>query len=909
MADEHSGQTPAIGGGLLVFFVFVAGILFGGNAPISSLRPDSASVDWEYSDKTKVPARLWQDPFTVVRRYLTKEQETHEIRVSLDEKDGKMVANILPVSQTGKDNAKITLPSNAGDSIQTLAVMMPGGSYGAQVEWRLRMRYAVLTALAVENYAPEDAEHLRYLRLNSPDLPDVIPYEWHVDEAGGRAVLVLWLDQSAFGQRPLQRLNCVAHYIKKMIHKDPKWSVLGPSDSTTLLTMIREIGEETNDPEFLKGLHIYSPFATVSEAQLEARWKKTANGQTWPDYQEGMHQMGITLVRTIADDGRMARMLVDELRMRGIEPACNESSAVECAQHIVLLSEFDTHYGRALPEAFIKAVGPSGHGHIHVFHYLRGVDGRLPGEEPGETGDKASSLSVELPSGRGQSDYLRRLAIRLQHLDRQIRNQHPVSFRSGVRAIGVLGSDVYDKLMVMQALRPFFPDVVFFTTDLDAAWLHPGQWKWARNLVIASAYDLRPQNMRQSGVPPFRSMYQTAAFLSTHLALEGGDSVSLLPDPGNGMIFEVGRGRAVPLLHRPGEANTPDGIAMSVGRMVLVALIALGVVLFVVVWCSIYKVRLWSWSVGFVAGVCLAAFLAALLPLADTEEPFSWTLGISIWPTEYIRIFILIFIVYSLLRIRALLERSDTWVGRMLDATTFSMRDLWQDHLASIQCYRKRILWPLLLYLAAGGLLQFLSGIPQIPYRGAWAQGVDAVLFGAVVLAYALLAARVLDATWMCRLLLRDIGDRLESMMRPGKEELRMTFLLVAGRTETIGNMIHYPMIGILMMTAACSRFFDNWFFPVGLIALVTGTFLFIAGCFVVLRYTARTLRHQALDILRETRQDTDEGDKRALEEEISSLQRGAFRSLTREPWLHAMALFLGGGGSMIYMQLIALLD
>ncbi len=38
----------------------------------------------------------------------------------------------------------------------------------------------------------------------------------------------------------------------------------------------------------------------------------------------------------------------------------------------------------------------------------------------------------------------------------------------GFRAIGILGSDVYDKLLILRALRPRFPDVVFFTNNLDA---------------------------------------------------------------------------------------------------------------------------------------------------------------------------------------------------------------------------------------------------------------------------------------------------------------------------------------------------------------------------------------------------------------------------------------------------------
>lgn len=76
----------------------------------------------------------------------------------------------------------------------------------------------------------------------------------------------------------------------------------------------------------------------------------------------------------------------------------------------------------------------------------------------------SDELSVDATEGLNQSDYLRRLAQQLkrEEADRQ-------RFHGGrLRAIGLLGSDVYDKLMILQALRPEFPDAVFFTNNFDA---------------------------------------------------------------------------------------------------------------------------------------------------------------------------------------------------------------------------------------------------------------------------------------------------------------------------------------------------------------------------------------------------------------------------------------------------------
>ena len=75
--------------------------------------------------------------------------------------------------------------------------------------------------------------------------------------------------------------------------------------------------------------------------------------------------------------------------------------------------------------------------------------------EPQRFPDDAVRDAVErVPEGRAQYDYLRRL-------------RRPIEELGNVSAIGVVGSDVYDKLLVLRALKPYFPDCVFFTTDLD----------------------------------------------------------------------------------------------------------------------------------------------------------------------------------------------------------------------------------------------------------------------------------------------------------------------------------------------------------------------------------------------------------------------------------------------------------
>ena len=95
---------------------------------------------------------------------------------------------------------------------------------------------------------------------------------------------------------------------------------------------------------------------------------------------------------------------------------------------MALISEWDTFYGRALPLSFAREVSgwdldrlsheyPD---NIHAFHYLRGIDGMLPGasaQEPGVTSTKkvdTKGRPRETIEGLNQADYLRRLALQVK---------------------------------------------------------------------------------------------------------------------------------------------------------------------------------------------------------------------------------------------------------------------------------------------------------------------------------------------------------------------------------------------------------------------------------------------------------------------------------------------------------------
>jgi hypothetical protein len=278
----------------------------------------------------------------------------------------------------------------------------------------------------------------------------------------------------------------------------------------------------------------------------------------------------IPLFRTVTTDDRLAAKLKEELSRRRIRPDKNLEPEVKrerqarhfeegkhlfdlaCAddpeiqsdwKHIVLIAERDTSYGRSLPRAMAKEfAGPDRCRDndkddyppwVHTYSYLRGLDGQLPAFQASgdaSTGKKVEGGSdaklggadqssdpkrIERPEGQGQFDYLRRMTDQLRAIDDDLR----VKKRGRIRAFGVLGTDAYDKLLILQALRAQFPDVLVFTTDMDARLLHPQQLEWTHNAIIASGFGLQLLPQLQRDIPPFRDTYQTSLYLSTMIAV------------------------------------------------------------------------------------------------------------------------------------------------------------------------------------------------------------------------------------------------------------------------------------------------------------------------------------------------------------------------------------------------------
>jgi|WetSurMetagenome_2_1015567.scaffolds.fasta_scaffold25694_1 hypothetical protein len=438
---------------------------------------------------------------------------------------------------------------------------------------------------------------------------------------------------------------------------------------------------------------------------------------------EGQDRMGphMFIHNFTRTDAELAAMLADELRLRNVDLSGKEKGKV------AVVFEGDTLYGRSLYEVFKslsslsidpgksfrdsltnKAIRDAHKGHLQkskqhsaktqgISHrsgilgvvYLRGLDGTSARRhEQGtelkknrESGKSSGSTDGQLPSGakgsnseRAESDYqldyARRLAVKLEG-------------RCGGQpeAIGIFGSDIYDKLLLLQALRKQFPDTLFFTTDLDARYLQPSVVPYTRNLIVATTYPLDPTlvttgdgaGLRNWRITPFRDSTQTAVFLACRTAL--GKSIAILPEP---KIYEVGRSEFIRLPLYQDDKATLNRKCFSYGQWGSLTCIAIiGIILTLrllpmglsrMPGIRRYSERFgWYESTGYLAilrqernrrifgvtllGVILiVSFTGFVLHRSGAvdSEPFRWLQGVSIWPTEIVRLVSLLLVIVFL---------------------------------------------------------------------------------------------------------------------------------------------------------------------------------------------------------------------------------------------------------------------
>jgi len=658
--DKKSPQGFGANSAIFVALVATGAYFYAQQAPLEVLRPPPLESRIEHKFHAQdIEARLWEDPFDAVARQLKKVDG--EEKKACDEAWAKKPP-MLPL------HCRPPLIDEGGnlrygiENTRIIAVTAPGASYFEDSETRRRLRYAVLSGLHVQHYEPQNEQHIGYFRpraRNQIGLPNAIPFEWLELETDkvkkentidGKSLksnlLLLWIDENVLGddQKPLEKLlemrNSLCAFNTDMNCESYEYQVIGPYSSKILKYLAGEI----NDCHTAQcKTQFYSYGTTVGETDLP--------------------RVPQNILRAIGSDDALADAIVKELELRGIKPAANNKP------HIALVSDRDTLYGRRVTDAFERKLA-TGFSPVKLT-YIRGVDGTLSSMSAEVKKSSANSeqsgndkhliktqedlKTLEHAFGQDQFDYLRRLAANLKDKDDELRRGE----ERRLSAIGVLGNDVFDKLLAMRALKPLFPEAVFFTTDYDAALAGREELKWTRNLIIASSYGPTVSNDLQGDIPPFRSTYQTAAFLATLAAVQDGKSEAAsvlktriekgLRSP---RIFEIDRRGG--FLSLPTQSDS-SGIHPSISSVYsplsnseqvsfAVVILAVAIVFLSFYWNGLLLPFLRTTWLGLAVVMLLAAIvvfwwnsLADWATAHGQGEPIAWAQGVSMWPSVALR--------------------------------------------------------------------------------------------------------------------------------------------------------------------------------------------------------------------------------------------------------------------------------
>ncbi len=829
------------------------------------------------------------------------------------------------------------------------------------------------------------------------------------------------------------------------INDNLEFKILGPAGSTNLVEMVRtkeckeckECEECRCTFENFNSFQIYSPFATADSSLLlkealdtknvKCNKHKNCNISCYINRKSGGK---IKLVRTIGSDRELCDSLINELKLRRVNLAKVDLTKVH-KNHIAFISEWDTFYGRSLPETFIECVektdGESCRNQWHRFSYLRGIDGQLPGEsqfEPdkqetrGHTKKNREEKTVgnmSRPSGRNQFDYLLRLTEQIRHLNNKLWREN----QERIMAIGVLGSDVYDKLLILQAMRQHFPGVVFFTTDLDARLLHPDEFKWTRNLVVASNFGLRLHDDIQDTIPAFRDNYQTSLFFSTILALTASDQIfenkkiqlSFLQP----RMFEIGRRGAFDLTDnkqnnkevisinlekndqkrkielkpstlypKPDLAVGRESIELYNGKYLWKIGSAFVFVLFAYIYISSdtakkfvkyicypdiennpnsidakKKLRYFIWQLLTLS--LLAIFIILWFFLGSKfgmKEPLSLLDGVSIWPTEILRLLSAILSIFFVFLILKRIRQTDEDVAIRFNFTEsgqgliknriayvfpffWNISDikaeksaaclgiLWNEYLRlGLFRYRsmRAAIYTIFFIISCSLFIKILDHFGYglfVPARGNFSFWIDSTVLRYIsVPSMLFLTFFVVDAHKLFRRFIQ-LGSKQEEACLPKvgidySEHAYQRILMLAEYTEYIKYSNIYPFIVLFLMIVARSCYFDNWNMNPGLLIIFVALGMYSFACTIILHQEVKKCKYNMVTELKKkiiclNRAKVNSGDYEKVSfgndqvryaiNAIESIRKGAFRPLIQHPLFQAAVLPIGGTSSLLFIK------
>jgi len=333
-------------------------------------------------------------------------------------------------------------------------------------------------------------------------------------------------------------------------------------------------------------------------------------------------------------------------------------------------------------------------------------------------------------------------------------------------------------------------------------------------------------------------------------------------------------------------------------------------------------------------------------------EPLAFFAGISIWPSEMLRLIALMLAIHFMIKASADMRanareienrysleplpqtrfrRGDLGLGFELwriakgkaPEEAFTAEEAWHAYL------RRNKFWPRVIRVGILFVLYFAFSLffftlfpgPVPPARGEVAFRFDRVVLMASVVGLMILSFYVVDAIQLnsnfIRLFVREVtrwghGVAERSRRAPPLTEDELSayheIFFVAQRTQVVARLIWYPLIVLTILIVARFSFFDNWSWPPSLLIVFVLNAGWALGSAIYLRRAAEQLRSAALDNLALLRLGafTDEVKRETFEElieEIRTLKKGAFAPLSEQPFIRAVLFPSGGLGLLAVGQ------
>jgi hypothetical protein len=584
-------------------------------------------------------------------------------------------------------------------------------------------------------------------------------------------------------------------------------------------------------------------------------------------------------LRPITTDDVLVGRLADELKLR--IPALNSTGPDPVPPRIVIFTESNTKYSREIVSELKRQLPNT---RQEVYTYLRGLDGRSDDVRSTTAPDNSkrdvvasilqSRAISETSFGTSQFDYLRRQALRLEgRKSRDRENQ--------VAAVGILGSDIYDKMLVLQAVRPELPSAIFFTTDLDALYLEREMQPFTRNLVVASADDL-DANREQAGanwkLPPMRDSYQSVLVKEVQKILIPPAKPEATPERGH--IYEIAPGKSIdldPIGQSTAASETSDGLLRLLASWYLnVVIFLIGLAnAFLILWAistrdedkkkpgkqSTLHAPMKTWAVVLIwLEISLACFglLFLIYKLWWSNATLLWgeplNLGVSIWPSVMIRLLAFIvailllviashsFVVYGTLekeKLEEALPKELTFPCRpgWKKAATTKIFHAFLEELFSAKDRKWRIIAASVIYLLFSFFL-FKTWPPTVPGRGAWPLLIEKIVLSFGVSLYIIHLFFCIDLHWSAMKLLR----ALSACYAPGTGQpldagvdTPAIFAPLGTLTSVIGRTLLYPLTVLILIILSRLRLFDNWVMTPSLtVTFSLGALLLVAASLVL---------------------------------------------------------------------------